>query len=221
MDVRNALGRDGDIVDGHGLKVGDAAAEGALDQEGVAHGLEARRNLGLAHALEFVATEEDRRVVHGFHHHFAVVLAQGAEGRALDVAVEFEVAEEGLEHLELTDHGVGGEALLGKVLRLDVRVELGEFVHVEVLVVEKGAELQEHVVVELGGREVREALDGEEALQLVADHGDVSSAPGSKHADILGVVDVFMELRDEGLGVAAACGRRVAQLFNGGVHHVG
>lgn len=221
MDVRNALGRDGDIVDGHGLEVSDAAAESALHQEGVAHGLEALRELGLAHALEFVAAKENWCVVHGFHHHFTVVLAQGAEGRALDVAVEFEVAEEGLEHLELADHGVGGEALLGKVLRLDVRVELGIFVHVEVLVVEEGAELEEHVVVELGSREVREALDGEKALQLVADHGNMGSAPGSKHADILGVVDVFMELRDEGLGVAAGLGYGIAQLLYDLVHHFG
>ena len=55
VDVRDALGRDGDVVDGHSLEVGNTATEGALDQEGIAHRLEARRKLGFAHALEFVA----------------------------------------------------------------------------------------------------------------------------------------------------------------------
>lgn len=135
VDVRDAVGRDGDVVDGHGLEVGDTAAKGTLHQEGVADGLEAGRKLGLAHTLELIGTQEDRRVVHGFHDGFAVLLAQGTEGRALDVAVEFEVVEEGLEHLELADYRVGGEALLGEVLRLDVFVEFGVLVDVLVLVV--------------------------------------------------------------------------------------
>ncbi len=150
VDVRNAVGRDGNVVDGHGLEVGDAAAKGALHQEGVADGLEAGRELCLAHALELVGPQENRRIVHGFHDGFAVLLAQGTEGRALDVAVELEVVEEGLEHLELADYRVGGEALLGKVLRLDVFIELGVLVDVLVLVVQEVAELEQHVVVEFG-----------------------------------------------------------------------
>lgn len=154
VHVWDAVGRDGNVVDGHGLKVGDAAAKGALHQEGVADGLEAGRKLGLAHTLELVGPQEDRRVVHGFHHGFAVLLAQGTEGRALDVAVEFEVVEEGLEHLELADYRVGGESFFGEVLRLDVFVELGVLVDVLVLVVQEASELEQHVVVEFGRGDV-------------------------------------------------------------------
>lgn len=154
MDVRDAVGRDGNVIDGHGLEVGDTAAKGALHQEGVADGLEAGRNLSLAHALELVGPQEDRRVVHSFHDGFAVLLAQGTEGRALDVAVEFEVVEEGLEHLELADYRVGGEALLGEILRLEVFIELGVLVDVLVLVVQEASELEQHVVVEFGRGEM-------------------------------------------------------------------
>ncbi len=221
MHIRDAVGRDGNVVDGHGLEVGDTAAKGALHQEGVTDGLEAGREFGLAHSLELVGTQEDRCVVHGFHDGFAVLLAQGTEGRALDVAVEFEVVEEGLEHLELADYRIGGKALLGEVLGLYVFVELGVLVDVLVLVVQEVSELEQHVVVEFGRGEMREALDGKEALQLVADHGDMGSASRADNSDFLCVVDVFVELGDEGLGVAAARGRGVAQFLNGGVHHVG
>ena len=43
----------------------------------------------------------------------------------------------------------------------------------------------------------------------------------ANNSDFLCVVDVFVELGDESLGVTAARGRGVAQNFNGGVHHVG
>lgn len=43
----------------------------------------------------------------------------------------------------------------------------------------------------------------------------------ANNSDFLCVVDVFVELGDESLGVAAARGRGVAQFLYGGIHHVG
>ena len=221
MDVRDALGRDGDIVDGHGLEVSDTAAERALNQEGVADTLEAYGNLRLADALELVAPQEYRHIIHGFHHGFLVFLAEGAERGTVDFATEFELRKEGLQHLELADHGIGGQALLRNVLGLHVLVKLAVLGDVEILVIEEVAKLKQLLFAKLGRSEVRNALDGEEALQLAAHHFYVCATPLAYGTDVSRVIQVFVELGDERLDVVPGLDDGVALAFNEGVHHLG
>ena len=201
VDVRDALFRDGNVFHSEGLKVGDAAAERALDQEGVADGLQAGRDPGCPEGFEFVAAEVDRVVVLGFHDGFLALAAELAEGVAVDLALEFEFVEEGLQHLELADDGIGGEAVGRQVVGPDAFVEVFVFVDVEVLVVEELAEFEQLLVVEFLGGKVAEALDGEVALEFVGNDGDVGTAAFADDPVALGSFDVFVEGRDEGLGI--------------------
>ena len=83
----------------------------------------------------------------------------------------------------------------------DAFVKVFVFVDVEVLVVEELAEFEQLLVVEFLGSEVAEALDGEVAFEFVGNDGNVGATAFADDTVALGGFYVFVEGRDEGLGI--------------------
>lgn len=170
VDVRDAFRADGDLFHGQAAEVADAAAEAAVQDEGVLDALEFVGDLGVDDFLEFFLTQEDRTVVHRVHHGTFLLRGEAAEGGLHDFVRLLQLVEEGLEILHRVDHGVDGGAVgrvaAGSALLFNL-VELGVLLHVQVFIEDELPVLQQEVGVELGDGDFGKAFNGEETLEFV------------------------------------------------------
>ena len=170
VDVRDAFRADRDLFHGQAAEAADAAAEAAVQDEGVLDALEFVGDLGVDDFLEFFLAEEDRAVVHGVHDGTFLFRGEAAEGGLHDLIRFLQLVEKGLEIFHVVDHCVDGGAMVrvaaGSAF-LFYLIEFGVFLYIQVFIEYELPVLQQEVGVELGDGDFGKAFDGEEALEFV------------------------------------------------------
>ena len=215
MDVRDAFLGDRDVGHCQGLEVGNAAAQGAEDHEGIAGRLEILREVRRADGLKFFSAEENRVVVHGFHHGHLALLAELAEWRLDDLIVLLEGIEECLQDLHLRGHGVEAQALGREGALVHLLIEGRAFFDVEVFVKEEVAEVHQEVGRHFAGDCARDALDDEVAFEFAGDGDEVVIAGLANDTVAEGLIGVALEASIEGFLGRARFLNGVLELLDG------
>ena len=198
VDVRDSFRTDGDLVHREAGEVADAAAEAAVQDEGVLGALHSFGDLSVDDFLEFFLTEVDGAVVHRVHDGTFLLSGEAAEGRLHDFVRLLQLIEEGLEILHCVDHSIDGGTVIrvaaGSALLFHL-IEFGVLLDILVFIEYELAVFEEEVCIEFFRGDFGKAVDEEEALEFVCladDHLVALCTDDTVTAGFVGKADVAL-----------------------------
>ena len=190
----------GDALVGHGHLVGcqteqvaDTATNGAVQHKQVLGPLQLRRHLTSHHLSEFLGPQEYRGIVHHVHDMTPFLHRDFPEGGAAYFVGMLEFGEEGLQEFQVVDHRRVAHAFLGRTMAGSPGVEFRIKGHVAVLVADKLAQFEHHLVGE-GPHGNRHATgDSEKTIQFLGLAQRHRITAVAHHPIAMGLVDKSQE----------------------------